>query len=77
MKERGKMEFVEIHSEYITLGQMMKYMNVVDSGGRVKDVLNELVIYVNDVRENRRGKKLHPGDTVFIKGIGEFKIVSK
>ncbi len=70
------MEFVEIKTEYITLGQMLKYINVVESGGRVKDLLDEKTIYVNGIKENRRGKKLYPGDAVFIKTVGEYKIVS-
>ena len=70
------MEKIAIKSEYITLGQFIKFANIVDSGGMVKAVLAEYKIYVNDLLESRRGKKLYPGDKVLIKSIGEYRVVS-
>ncbi|PAT02640.1 hypothetical protein CI105_01395 [Candidatus Izimaplasma bacterium ZiA1] len=69
------MKQVEIKSEYITLGQFLKFADIVSSGGMVKAVLEEYKISVNDVQENRRGKKLYPGDKISIKTIGDFRIV--
>ncbi len=74
MKESGFMEKIIIRSEYITLGQFIKFTNIVSSGGMVKAILEEYTIYVNDILEARRGKKLYPGDKVLIKGIGTYKI---
>ncbi len=71
------MEKIAISSEYITLGQFMKFIDVIPSGGMVKFVLQEYTIYVNDVLESRRGKKLYPGDKILIKTIGEFRIVQE
>jgi len=68
---------IEINTEYITLGQFLKLANVVSTGGMVKPALLEYKISVNDLQENRRGKKLYPGDKVSIKTIGDFRIVSK
>ncbi len=74
MKESDFVEKINISSEYITLGQFIKYANIVSSGGMVKAILAEYKIYVNDILEARRGKKLYPGDKVLIKGIGEYRI---
>ena len=74
MKECDLVEKVNISSEYITLGQFIKYANIVSSGGMVKPFLAEYKIHVNDILEARRGKKLYPGDKVLIKGIGVYKI---
>jgi S4 domain protein YaaA len=75
MKECGFMEKIEISSEFITLGQFLKLANIVYSGGIVKVFLEENKISVNGVSENRRGKKLYPGDKISIKKIGEYRIV--
>jgi len=68
------MEKVKIDSEYITLGQFLKYVNIVSSGGMVKAVLQDTKIIVNDVLEARRGKKLYPGDKIVVKGHGDYRI---
>ena len=76
MKERDFMTNIKIHSEYITLGQFLKLSNIAPSGGMVKAVLQEYKISVNGITENRRGKKLYPGDKISVKSIGEFRIVN-
>jgi S4 domain protein YaaA len=74
MKERDLMENIKIKTEYITLGQLLKLTRLAYSGGIVKAFLEEHKISVNDVSENRRGKKLYPGDKVTIKKFGEYRI---
>ena len=74
MKESDFMEKINISSEYITLGQFIKYANIVSSGGMAKAILAEYTIYVNDILEARRGKKLYPGDKIVIKGFGDYRI---
>lgn len=59
-------EVVNLTEDYITLGQLLKHCAVVESGGMVKWYLSEFDIFVNDVLENRRGKKLFPGDRVYL-----------
>ncbi len=77
MKECGFVQKIFIQTEYITLGQFLKLSNIVSSGGIVKPFLLEYQIFVNDVLENRRGKKLYPGDKIKIKTIGEFRIAKQ
>ncbi|WP_018131400.1 S4 domain-containing protein YaaA [Effusibacillus pohliae] len=57
-------------SDEITLGQLLKYADIVGSGGEVKTFLQETPIRVNGEAENRRGRKLRDGDVVEIAGIG-------
>ena len=69
------MEKIKINSDYITLGQMIKFANIASSGGMVKKILQDYKINVNDILESRRGKKLYPGDKILIKTIGVYKII--
>ena len=55
-----------ISSEFITLAQLLKFGNVIDSGGKAKEFLSSNTILVNGVADNRRGRKLYPGDTIVI-----------
>ena len=68
------LNFVSIDTEYITLTQFLKMVDVIDSGGMAKWFLSEYEVYVNGELEDRRGKKLRIGDRVNIPGVGEFEI---
>lgn len=65
---------VEIHDQYITLGQFLKLASIISSGGMAKPFLAQTEIYVNEEPENRRGKKLYDKDIISIPNIGEFQI---
>ncbi|PDO10433.1 MAG: hypothetical protein BLM47_07800 [Candidatus Reconcilbacillus cellulovorans] len=69
------MRDVEIDGEFITLGQLLKLTRCVPTGGAVKAFLRERSVLVNAVREERRGRKLRPGDKVEVPGVGTFRIV--
>ena len=60
------MEEVKIKSEYITLGQFLKFKDIISMGSEVKIFLATNDIYVNGELENRRGKKLFPGDEILV-----------
>lgn len=68
-------EEIEIITEYITLGQFLKLANVLESGGMIKLFLTDNDVLVNGEPENRRGKKLYPGDSVEVEGAGIFSVV--
>ncbi len=53
------MKIVKINTEYITLGQFLKITDYISSGGMAKFFLSDAIIYVDEVLENRRGKKLY------------------
>ena len=56
----------KVTSEYITLGQFLKEESIVSSGGQAKWYLRENPVLLNGIKENRRGKKLRPGDKLEI-----------
>jgi ribosome-associated protein len=55
---------VQISTEMIRLGQLLKLAGVIDSSGEAKAFLAEHAVEVNGVAEDRRGRQLHPGDEV-------------
>ena len=50
--------------DYITLQDVLKFENLVSSGGEAKMVIGDGIVKVNGEVELRRGKKLHDGDVV-------------
>jgi ribosome-associated protein len=65
-----------ITGEYITLGQFLKFVRIIDEGGMAKSYLASRRVLVNQENENRRGRKLRPGDVIVLEE-GTYKIVSK
>ena len=61
----------------MTLGQMLKEVTVISSGGQAKWYLAENTVLVDGEPENRRGRKLYPGDVIVIDEVGEFVIVAE
>jgi len=55
---------VPIRGEMIRLGQLLKLAGIVDSGSEVKTLLATESVSINEQREVRRGRQLHPGDRV-------------
>ncbi len=62
------MEKVYIKSEYITLGQFLKFVGIVDCGSYAKEFLINNKVIINNEQDQRRGRKIYPGDIVEIKG---------
>ena len=65
---------IKINSEYITLGQLLKMTDFIQSGGEAKFAVKELHITVNGEMEDRRGRKLRSGDGIIIED-QEFTLV--
>ena len=63
------MKHFKIKGAYITLGQFVKAASLVSSGGMVKPYLEDNKILLNEVEENRRGKKIYPGDILMVNGV--------
>jgi len=55
---------VHITSPYITLGQLLKFANIVGSGVEAKIYLQCHELIVNGEVDCRRGRKIYPGDEV-------------
>lgn len=60
------MEKVKINTEYITLGQFLKYVGVITNGGEAKNYLNSHKITINNEVEARRGRKIYPLDVIIV-----------
>ena len=60
------MKEVKISTEYITLGQFLKFVGIIDSGFIAKLYLSENFVIVNGEKENRRGRKLYPGYEILV-----------
>jgi ribosome-associated protein len=61
--------------DFITLGQLLKVVGEIGSGGEVKPYLANETPLVNGEPENRRGRKLRAGDVVRLKNVGEVRCV--
>lgn len=56
----------ELKEEFITLGQLLKSIDLISSGGMAKWFLTENQVLVNHLVEDRRGRKLYDQDVVEI-----------
>ena len=65
----GIIKEVEIKDEFITLGQLLKLVDLVSTGGEVKYFLMNEKILVNNIQDNRRGRKLYKNDLINIQSI--------
>jgi len=57
---------VHIVTPYITLGQLLKLVNLIGNGGEAKSFLATHEVIVNGEVDCRRGRKLYHGDEVEI-----------
>ena len=59
---------IKIDTEFIKLDALLKFANLVASGGEAKIRIAEGEVQVNGEICTQRGKKLRPGDTVTLDG---------
>ena len=64
----GQVVDVEIGPDGIKLGQLIKYVNAVETGGEAKTLLESGLVRVNGNPEKRRGAQLGLGDVVTVAG---------
>ena len=67
-------KIVEITTEYITLGQLLKFTGLIRQGSMAKEYIMASKIIVNGEKEDRRGRKLYKGFVVSINE-HEFELV--
>jgi S4 domain protein YaaA len=68
------MKKIVIHSGYIKLDQFLKLADCVSTGGMAKALLQEGYVQVNGEKEERRGRKLYPGDKIEVQDNGVFEV---
>ena len=66
-----------IREEYITLAQLLKMAGVIGTGGEAKYYLAATAVMVNGEPEQRRGRKLRPGDLILAPGAAPIRLVKK
>lgn len=59
---------IKIETEFIKLDALLKFANLVASGGEAKIRIAEDEVQVNGETCTQRGRKLRPGDTVALDG---------
>ena len=62
------METIAITTEFIKLQDLMKFADMVSSGGEAKILIQAGEVSVNGEPCLQRGRKLRPGDTVSFRG---------
>ena len=62
------MEEIEVGPTGIRLGQLLKLVGAVDTGGQARSLLDDGAVAVNGHAESRRGRQLSPGDVVTVHG---------
>lgn len=58
------MKTIQIDTEYIKLGGLLKFIGIADSGVHAKILITEGLVKVNGEIETRRGKKIYHGDQI-------------
>ena len=59
-------ETISIHTDYIQLDQLLKYANILTTGGQIKELLAEELITLNCTIVTEKRKKIYPNDVVSI-----------
>ncbi len=62
------METIVIHTEFIKLQDLLKFANLVESGGEAKERIQAGQVSVGGEVCLMRGKKIRPGDDVLFQG---------
>ena len=63
------MKIITITTEFIKLQDLLKFANLVESGGEAKERVQGGEVQVNGEVCTMRGKKIRPGDTVVFDGM--------
>ena len=66
MDKNIEFKTVEISTDYITLGQLLKFQNVIHEGGEAKEYILAHEILIDGENHKERGKKLYPGTKIII-----------
>lgn len=59
-------EIISIYTDYIQLDQLLKYANILATGGQIKELLAEELITLNGTIVTEKRKKIYPNDVVSI-----------
>ena len=68
MTDDAAMTDLPIRDDMIRLGQLLKLASLAEDGVEAKNLIDNGLVQVNGEIEERRGRQLHPGDTVSVNG---------
>lgn len=71
------MKEIYIFTETITLGQFLKWANIVQTGGEAKILIQQGLVSVNGKVETQRGKNLKENDIITVERQGDFIVKRK
>lgn len=57
---------IKITTEYIKLDQLLKFSGVADNGSFAKELILDGLVKYNGTTCTMRGKKVYPGDKVYV-----------
>ena len=64
-------EIIEIKPPFIKLEQLLKFANIIETGGQAKLAIQDGIVSVNGEVCTMRGKKIVEGDRITVEGIDE------
>ena len=68
------MDIIEIQTPVIQLDQLLKWAGIIETGGQVKELILDKVIFLNGNLVTERRKKIVTGDKIEIKGLGKWTV---
>lgn len=68
------MEKISIKSDFIKLGQLLKFASIVSNGSDAKLIISDGLVKVNGNVVCERGKKIYPGDVVEVEDMGSVAV---
>ncbi|MBO8170008.1 MAG: RNA-binding S4 domain-containing protein [Thermoanaerobacteraceae bacterium] len=71
------MKEIIINTDFIRLDQLLKWADIVSTGGEAKNLINRGIVKVNNEKNTSRSKKIYPGDIISINDTVELKVVSQ
>ena len=69
-----KMEEIQIHTDFIKLDQLLKYIGAADSGAMAKAMVLDKKVRVDGEIYTMRGKKIRPGQQVAVADLGAWRV---
>ncbi len=69
------MELIEINTESIQLDQFLKWAGIVETGGQVKEFIEERLIELNGQLVTEKRKKLKNEDIIVVKNLGTYQVI--
>lgn len=71
------MEKISIRTEKIQLDQLLKREGIIETGGQVRFLLEDQMVYLNGSLVTEKRKQIRIGDVLKIVDVGEFTITQE